>query len=135
MISSGTSAYPSLGSLKNLPTLTELLVGHIVAFLPYFFNEKIITEFCAKFACCFLAKEERKNKDEKKNGHVNEEGQEQESAEASKSSETEEDDELPLFMYRLFTWLLDHHEVRSRQQRHSLPIDPYLCRLLVAMLG
>ena len=50
-------------------------------------------EFVAKFACSFLEKEqEADGREEEKDG--------------------EKEEELPLFLYRLFAWLLDHHEVR-----------------------
>ena len=53
-------------------------------------------EFVAKFACSFLG--ERDN--------VNEETQ-----------DVVIDDELPPFLYRLFAWLLDHHEVEGADAR------------------
>ena len=52
-------------------------------------------EFVAKFACTFLEKKE-------------EEGNETEG-----EKEEEEQEEMPLFLFRLFAWLLDHHEVTS----------------------
>lgn len=52
-------------------------------------------EFVAKFSCSFLEKEE-------KEGEENVE---------KDSDDIEEEEELPLFLYRIFAWLLDHHEV------------------------
>ena len=50
-------------------------------------------EFVAKFACSFLEKEGEEN------------------------PSSEEEEELPLFLYRLFAWLLDHHEVEGADAR------------------
>ena len=61
-------------------------------------------EFVAKFACSFLEKEKK----EGENGEV----------EVDKQAEEEvEEEELPLFLYRLFAWLLDHHEVEGADAR------------------
>ena len=53
-------------------------------------------EFVAKFACSFF--EERDNASEETNN-------------------VGIDDELPPFLYRLFAWLLDHHEVEGADTR------------------
>ena len=50
----------------------------------------------AKFACSFLEKEEK---------------------EGEENPSSEEEEELPLFLYRLFAWLLDHHEVEGADAR------------------
>jgi len=65
-------------------------------------------EFVAKFGCSFL---------EKKN----------DMAEADRSVD-EEEEELPLFLYRLFAWLLDHHEVEGADARLRV------CQLLNKLL-
>ena len=56
------------------------------------------SEFIAKFACSFLEKEAKPD-----------DGKEEE--------EEEEVEELPLFLYRVFAWLLDHHEVEGADAR------------------
>jgi len=75
-------------------------------------------EFVAKFACSFLSKEEKKDAEETVNESIKE-----------KQGEDEEDEEdLPLFLYRLFSWLLDHHEVEGADARLRV------CQLLNKLL-
>ena len=50
----------------------------------------------AKFSCSFLEKEASEEQD---------------------NPGGEEEEELPLFLYRLFAWLLDHHEVEGADAR------------------
>ena len=52
-------------------------------------------EFIAKFSCSFLEKE----------------------AQPEEGDGEEEEEELPLFLYRVFAWLLDHHEVEGADAR------------------
>ena len=54
----------------------------------------------AKFACSFLEKKDEEEQDGDKNEEV-----------------SEDTDDLPLFLYRLFAWLLDHHEVEGADAR------------------
>ena len=61
-------------------------------------------EFVAKFACSFLEKDETPKKDA--------DDPDNETANAA-SAEEKEEEELPLFIYRLFAWLLDHHKVEG----------------------
>ena len=70
-------------------------------------------EFVAKFACSFLEKEKK-------------EGENGEAEAGDQVEETEE--ELPLFLYRLFAWLLDHHEVEGADARLRV------CQLLNKLL-
>jgi len=72
-------------------------------------------EFVAKFACTFLEKDETTN-------------QEGENAPKTTDDDEEEEEELPLFMYRLFAWLLDHHEVEGADARLRV------CQLLNKLL-
>jgi len=76
-------------------------------------------EFVAKFACSFLEKEDKSK-----------EGEEavDESAIATSADDDEEEEELPLFMYRLYAWLLDHHEVEGADARLRV------CQLLNKLL-
>ena len=60
-----------------------------------------IAEFVAKFACSFLEKE---NKEDGEN-------------ETETAVPDDEEEELPLFLYRIFAWLLDHHEVEGADAR------------------
>jgi len=76
-------------------------------------------EFVAKFACTFLEKEEK--------GKEGEEAPEEPAISTSNDDE-EEEEELPLFMYRLFAWLLDHHEVEGADARLRV------CQLLNKLL-
>jgi len=79
-------------------------------------------DFVAKFACSFLEKPEstEKEKSSEENGEVITNG--------NADSEGEEDDELPLFLYRLYAWLLDHHEVEGADARLRV------CQLLNKLL-
>ena len=61
-------------------------------------------EFVAKFSCSFLDKEEKED---------------EENAEKD-SDDIEEEEELPLFLYRIFAWLLDHHEVEVLTNQNTL---------------
>ena len=72
-------------------------------------------EFVAKFACTFLEKDEATN-------------QEGENVPKTTDDDEEEEEELPLFMYRLFAWLLDHHEVEGADARLRV------CQLLNKLL-
>merc|ERR1719495_2483774 len=57
-------------------------------------------EFVAKFACSFLEKEAKTGEDEE-----------------TTKAESDDEEELPLFLYRIFAWLLDHHEVEGADAR------------------
>ena len=57
-------------------------------------------EFVAKFSCSFLEKEEEENLENENNDRPE-----------------DEEEELPLFLYRIFAWLLDHHEVEGADAR------------------
>ena len=59
-------------------------------------------EFIAKFSCSFLEKEAKPEAVE---------------GEEAEGAEEEEEEELPLFLYRVFAWLLDHHEVEGADAR------------------
>ena len=63
----------------------------------------------AKFACSFLDKDKP------------EAGEEEQDKEKEQDKSKEEEDkgaeDLPLFLYRLFAWLLDHHEVEGADAR------------------
>lgn len=74
--------------------------------------EKIL-EFVAKFACSFLKKDEEK---------------ETEKEEDENKEDEEEEEELPLFLYRLYMWLLDHHSAESVDARLRV------CQLLNKLL-
>eukprot|EP00090_Calanus_glacialis_P042984 TRINITY_DN7612_c0_g1_i1.p1 TRINITY_DN7612_c0_g1~~TRINITY_DN7612_c0_g1_i1.p1 ORF type:complete len:1486 (-),score=621.94 TRINITY_DN7612_c0_g1_i1:145-4602(-) len=75
-------------------------------------------EFVAKFACSFLEKDEKpKDGEEAPNDVAN-----------ATSADDEEEEELPLFIYRLFAWLLDHHEVEGADARLRV------CQLLNKLL-
>ena len=63
-----------------------------------------ILEFVAKFACSFLEKENKSKDGEDENETVS-------------ASVEEDEEELPLFLYRIFAWLLDHHEVEGADAR------------------
>ena len=68
----------------------------------------------AKFACSFLKKDEEE-KDKSK-----EDNEEEQDKDKSKEEDVDEDkdtEDLPLFLYRLFAWLLDHHEVEGADAR------------------
>jgi len=73
-------------------------------------------EFVAKFACTFLEKDETTDKEGENASKPN------------NDDEEEEEEELPLFMYRLFAWLLDHHEVEGADARLRV------CQLLNKLL-
>jgi len=75
-------------------------------------------EFVAKFACSFLEKDEKPKE---------EEAPAEDSSNVT-SADDEEEEELPLFMYRLYAWLLDHHEVEGADARLRV------CQLLNKML-
>eukprot|EP00092_Neocalanus_flemingeri_P098064 GFUD01125052.1.p1 GENE.GFUD01125052.1~~GFUD01125052.1.p1 ORF type:complete len:1501 (+),score=547.17 GFUD01125052.1:57-4559(+) len=76
-------------------------------------------EFVAKFACSFLEKD-----DKPKDG---EETPVEDSNNVT-SADDDEEEELPLFMYRLYAWLLDHHEVEGADARLRV------CQLLNKLL-
>jgi len=61
-------------------------------------------EFVAKFACSFLEKEAKSSEDDPEETTKEDEG-------------SDEEEELPLFLYRIFAWLLDHHEVEGADAR------------------
>lgn len=73
-------------------------------------------EFVATFACTFLEKDEITNKDG------------EEASKPTNDDEEEEEEELPLFMCRLFAWLLDHHDVEGADARLRV------CQLLNKLL-
>jgi len=73
-------------------------------------------EFVAKFTCCFLEKEEKPTEEIADDASV------------ICDSMHDQGDELPLFMYRLFVWLLDHHEVEGPDARLRV------CQLLNKLL-
>jgi len=73
-------------------------------------------EFVAKFACSFLEKDDKSNDGNEDADNVN------------SGRDVEEEEELPLFMYRLFAWLLDHHEVEGADARLRV------CQLLNKLL-
>jgi len=81
-------------------------------------------DFCAKFACCFIVTKEDKTNgdadDKEKNGDAN--------GHDAPEDDEEEEEELPIFIYRLFTWLLDHHEVQGSDTRLRV------CQLLNKLL-
>ena len=72
----------------------------------------VFLEFIAKFACSFLEKDCKTG-----------DGDAEET-----SAVEEEDEELPLFLYRVFAWLLDHHEVEGADARLRV------CQLLNKLL-
>ena len=63
----------------------------------------------AKFACSFL------DKDKPEAGE--EEQDKEKEQDKSKEEEDKDAEDLPLFLYRLFAWLLDHHEVEGADAR------------------
>ena len=63
-------------------------------------------EFVAKFACSFLEKEAKSGEEDDDKTTNN-----------TTAAEDDEDEELPLFLYRIFAWLLDHHEVEGADAR------------------
>lgn len=73
-------------------------------------------EFVAKFACSFLEKDKSNDGNEDADNPIGGGGL------------AEEEEELPLFMYRLFAWLLDHHEVEGADARLRV------CQLLNKLL-
>jgi len=75
-------------------------------------------EFVAKFACSFLEKEEA----------TRGENADEPTSSTKDNDDEEEEEELPLFMYRLFAWLLDHHEVEGADARLRV------CQLLNKLL-
>ena len=72
----------------------------------------------AKFACCFL----EKAKKPADNIDISD------TASVICDSVDDEEEEMPLFMYRLFAWLLDHHEVEGADARLRV------CQLLNKLL-
>ena len=63
----------------------------------------------AKFACSFLDKDKPEAGEEEQDKDKEED--------KSKEEEDKEAEDLPLFLYRLFAWLLDHHEVEGADAR------------------
>ena len=62
----------------------------------------------AKFACSFLDKDKPE---------AGEEEQDKDKEEDQSKEEDKDAEDLPLFLYRLFAWLLDHHEVEGADAR------------------
>ena len=63
----------------------------------------------AKFACSFLDKDKPEAGEEEQDKDKEED--------KSKEEEDKDAEDLPLFLYRLFAWLLDHHEVEGADAR------------------
>ena len=73
----------------------------------------------AKFACSFLDKDKKPTE--------REEDRDSEIANVT-SADYDDEEDLPLFMYSLFAWLLDHHEVEGADARLRV------CQLLNKLL-